>query len=190
MRNLPCKNILAESENFHFRIYISLTWEIYLVNTEPSIVSFSSLLGVKMLTFLVSTMSNPHFFFCWKMWVAFANFYIYYWKKEIFNDQSFNDTLTNDIVCFQQLDPDIYSMTIWAGKWEIPFMNTFWPYREKFTIWIHINRDVKRPHSRTLSIIDFGSRGPVFDPARGRNHLLTTTLYRTEPFIVTFSSTR
>ena len=38
------------------------------------------------------------------MWVAFANFFsknisVY----AIFNDQSFNDTLTNDIVSFEQL---------------------------------------------------------------------------------------
>ena len=26
----------------------------------------------------------------------------------IFNDQNFNDTLTNDIVSFEQLDPDDY----------------------------------------------------------------------------------
>ena len=26
----------------------------------------------------------------------------------IFNDQSFNDMLTNDIVSFEQLDPDVY----------------------------------------------------------------------------------
>ena len=25
---------------------------------------------------------------------------------DIFNDQSFNDTLTNDIISFEQLDPD------------------------------------------------------------------------------------
>ena len=30
----------------------------------------------------------------------------------IFNDQSFNDTLTNDIVCFEQLGPDIYEELI------------------------------------------------------------------------------
>ena len=36
------------------------------------------------------------------MWVAFANISIY----AIFNDQSFNNTLTNDIVSFEQLGPD------------------------------------------------------------------------------------
>ena len=46
------------------------------------------------------------------MWVAFANAkatHIFFSKKfslyAIFNDQSFNDTLTNDIVRFDQLGP-------------------------------------------------------------------------------------
>ena len=47
------------------------------------------------------------------MWVAFANAkttHIFFSKNisvyAIFNDQSFNDTLTNDIVSFEQLGPD------------------------------------------------------------------------------------
>ena len=36
------------------------------------------------------------------MWVAFANVSRY----AIFNDQSFNDTLTKDVVSFEQLGPD------------------------------------------------------------------------------------
>ena len=28
--------------------------------------------------------------------------------KTLFNDQNFNDTLTNDIVCFEQLGPGNY----------------------------------------------------------------------------------
>ena len=42
------------------------------------------------------------------MWVAFANAnatHIFFSKNVIFNDQSFNDTLTNDIVNFEQLGP-------------------------------------------------------------------------------------
>ena len=46
------------------------------------------------------------------MWVAFANAkatHIFFSKNislyAIFNDQSFNDMLTNDIVSFEQLDP-------------------------------------------------------------------------------------
>ena len=50
---------------------------------------------VKMLTVLLSTISNSQVFFAEK------NISIHV----IFNDQSFNDTLTNDIVSFEQLDP-------------------------------------------------------------------------------------
>ena len=46
------------------------------------------------------------------MWVAFANAkatHIFFSKNTsvyaIFNDQSFNDTLNNDIVSFEQLGP-------------------------------------------------------------------------------------
>ena len=53
------------------------------------------------------------------MWVAFANAkaaHIFFFSKNIsnnviFNDQSFNDTLTNDIVSFEQLDPEITKTT-------------------------------------------------------------------------------
>ena len=47
------------------------------------------------------------------MWVAFANAkatHIFFSKNisiyAIFNDQSFNDTLTNDILNFEHMDPD------------------------------------------------------------------------------------
>ena len=45
------------------------------------------------------------------MWVAFANAKLHTFFQQnlrvyaIFNDQSFNDTLTNDIVSFEQLGP-------------------------------------------------------------------------------------
>ena len=51
------------------------------------------------------------------MWVAFAHanakaIHIFFCQNisvyVIFNDQSFNDTLTNDIVSFEQLDPGIF----------------------------------------------------------------------------------
>ena len=48
------------------------------------------------------------------MWVAFANAkatHIFFSKNisifAVFNDQSFNDTLTNDIVSFEQLGPEL-----------------------------------------------------------------------------------
>ena len=42
------------------------------------------------------------------MWVAFANAkatHIFSAKIFVYNDQSFNDTLTNDIDSFEQLGP-------------------------------------------------------------------------------------
>ena len=67
---------------------------------------------VKMLTVLVSTISNSQVLLLKKNVSSFCkckssshffskNFSLY----AIFNDQSFNDTLTNDIVSFEQLDP-------------------------------------------------------------------------------------
>ena len=49
-----------------------------------------------MLTVLVSTVSSSQVFFLAKIIRIYA----------IFNDQSFNDTLTNNIVSFEQLGPD------------------------------------------------------------------------------------
>ena len=34
----------------------------------------------------------------------------------IFNDQSFNDTLANDIASFEQLDPGVYSVLLAWGS--------------------------------------------------------------------------
>ena len=65
-----------------------------------------------MLTVLESTISNSQVFLL-KMWVAFANAkaaHIFSAKicvYAIFNDQSFNDMLTNDIVSFEQLGPEL-----------------------------------------------------------------------------------
>ena len=61
---------------------------------------------VKLLTVLVSTISNSQVFllkiFCYSILFS-KNISIY----SIFNDQSFNDTLTDDIVSFEQLGPDV-----------------------------------------------------------------------------------
>ena len=53
------------------------------------------------------------------MWVAFANAkatHIFFSKNisiyAIFNDQNFNDTLTKDIVSFEQLGPGEYKITL------------------------------------------------------------------------------
>ena len=64
---------------------------------------------VKMLAVLVSTLSNSQLFllknvsrFCKTTRIFFSKNISPY---AIFNDQSFNDTLTNDIVSFEQLGP-------------------------------------------------------------------------------------
>ena len=69
---------------------------------------------VKMLTVLVMTISNSQVFFA-KNVSSFCKCksYSYFFSKNIsiysiFNDQSFNNTLTNDIFSFEQLGPDIF----------------------------------------------------------------------------------
>ena len=66
---------------------------------------------VKLLTVLVSTISNSQVFFAKKNVSSFCNCksYSHFFSKNlsvyaIFNDQSFNNTLTNDIR-FEQLGP-------------------------------------------------------------------------------------
>ena len=78
-----------------------------------SIVSLTSSLVVKMLIVLVSTISNSQVFFLKKNVSSFCKCksYSHFFSKvnsvyAVFNDQSFNDTLTNDIVSFEQLGPD------------------------------------------------------------------------------------
>ena len=66
---------------------------------------------VKTLTILVSTISNSQVFLQKKCE------YSHFFSKSIsvyaiFNDQSFNDTLTNGIVSFEQLGPDYLSCAI------------------------------------------------------------------------------
>ena len=66
------------------------------------------------------------------MWVAFAKATHIFSSKNIslyaiFNDQSFNDTLANDIVGFEQLDPDLFS----KKKYFNPGVNKTFSFREK-----------------------------------------------------------
>ena len=77
---------------------------------DQSVVSLTSSLLVKMLTALVRRTPNSQVFFAEKMWVACKSYSHIFSKNiriyTIFNDQSFNDTLTNDIVSFEQLGPE------------------------------------------------------------------------------------
>ena len=65
-----------------------------------SIVSLTNSLVVKMLTALVSTISNSHNISSLHFFSQNIGIYA------IFNDQSLNNLLTNDIVSFDQLGPD------------------------------------------------------------------------------------
>ena len=68
-----------------------------------SIISLTISLAVKMLTVVVSTISDSQVFLLKKCDSHFfgKNISIY----AIFNDQSFNDMLTNNILSFEQLVP-------------------------------------------------------------------------------------
>ena len=68
---------------------------------------------VKMLTLLISTTSNSRVFLLKKC--CKCKSYLHFFSKNIsiyaiFNDQSFNETLTYDIISFEQLGPD-FSVT-------------------------------------------------------------------------------
>ena len=82
--------------------------EKYLGPHVQSIISLTSSLVVKMLTVLVSKMSNNSQVFLLKTYECKS--YSYFFSKNIrvyaiFNDQSLNDTLTNNMVNLEQLGP-------------------------------------------------------------------------------------
>ena len=105
------------------------TYQVYQISLNEgsnqgrvvqSIVSLTSSLVVKMLIVLVSTISNSHAYcrkICKSYWQFFSkNVSIY----AIFNDQSFNDTLTNDNVSFEQVGSDC-----WEG-WSEPSLFAYY----------------------------------------------------------------
>ena len=95
--------MLISADNF-------LVWMIYQGPVVQSIVSLTSSLVVKMLTVLVSKISDLQVFLLKKCeYVKNVNFFF---SKNIsvyaiFNNQSFNNMLSNNIVSFEQLGPDI-----------------------------------------------------------------------------------
>ena len=92
-----------------------------LPGVVQSIVSLTSSLVVKMLTVLVSTISNSQVFLL-KSVSSLCKSYSHFFSKNIsvyaiFNDQSFNNTLTNNIVSFEQLGSVLLGCTkclIWS----------------------------------------------------------------------------
>ena len=104
--------ILGDNKEWVVHImYLGQISEIHQGPVVQSVISLTSLLVVKMLTVLVSMISNSPGTFAEKMWVAFANAKLLTFFQQkilaIFNDQSLNDMLTIDIVWFEQLGPDL-----------------------------------------------------------------------------------
>ena len=76
-----------------------------------------SSLVVKILTVLVGTISNSQVFLLKKNVSSFCKSYLHFFSKNIsvyatFNDQNFNNTVTNDIVSFEQLGPELLGLQI------------------------------------------------------------------------------
>ena len=101
----------------HFSDLYDLILSKFLGPVVQSIVSLTSSLVVKILTVLVRKISNSQlFFFCWKKKMSSfckCKSYSHFFSKnisiyDIFNGQSFNYTLTNDIVSFEQLGLEHY----------------------------------------------------------------------------------
>ena len=86
---------------------------------------------VKMLTVLVSTLSNSHVFLLKKNVSCFCKYksYSHFFSKNIsvyaiFNDESFKAMLTNDIISFEELGPrywDIFPYHICPKRLTHPF---------------------------------------------------------------------
>ena len=75
-----------------------------------SVVSLTSSLRVISLTVLVDSRYNILIFFAEKMWVAFSKSYSHFFSKKfqhicISLNVNFSESLTNNIVSFEQLDP-------------------------------------------------------------------------------------
>ena len=89
---------------------------------------------VKILTVLVSTILD-HRYFCCKNVSSFCKCksYSHFFSKNIsiyaiFNDQSFNDTLSNDIFSFEQLGPDCLDVKDGLSHALKMHFHLAWPY--------------------------------------------------------------
>ena len=91
-------------------------WVLHCTDQGPvvqSVVNLTSLLRVISLTVLANSIHNILIFFAEKMWVVFAlqKLLPFFSKKFqhicITLDVNFNESLTNDVVSFEQLGPDL-----------------------------------------------------------------------------------
>ena len=103
------------------KVYVHVILMVHHGPVVQSIVSLTSLLVVKMLTVLASTISNSQVFLLKKCVSSFCKCksYSHFFSKNIsinaiFNDLSFNDMLTNDIVSFELMGPQIQRETTFA----------------------------------------------------------------------------
>ena len=76
-----------------------------------SVISLTSLLRVISLTVLPDSIYTILMFFAEKMSVAYCKSYSHFFSKKFQHicvslDVNFNESLTNDVVCFEQLGPD------------------------------------------------------------------------------------
>ena len=79
------------------------------------IVSLTRSLVVNMLTVLVSKISNSHLFLLKNAKATHIFFSKCISIHAVFNDQSFNNTLTNEIVSFEQMGPScLLFFSLWV----------------------------------------------------------------------------
>ena len=84
-----------------------------------SIVSLASSLRIISLTVLADSIHNILIFFAEKMWVAFAHFFSKKFQHICVSlDVNFNESLTNDVVSFEQLGPNHHQTPVSQnGSW-------------------------------------------------------------------------
>ena len=118
-----------------------------------SVVSLTSLLRVISLTVLADSVYNILIFFAEKMWVAFAlqKLLTFFSKKYqhiwVSLNVNFNESLTNDVVSFEQLGPEFYSSgTVWIfyhfypGRFYKDFVKKKCVFRHIGTVKIQISQ--------------------------------------------------
>ena len=107
-----CMPVLSKKKNQHTKAPDK--WSIQGPVVQ-SIVSLINSLVVKLLTVLVSIISNSQVFLLKKCeYLLKTQKLLTFFSKNIstyaiFNYQSFKGTLTNDVISFEQLGPDVFS---------------------------------------------------------------------------------
>ena len=116
--NVPCFTSSEGQMKDKAILYILETdWWKNLGPVVQSVVSLTSSLRVISLSVLVESIYNMLKFFAEKMWVAFAlqKLLTFFFSKKFQHicvslDVNFNESLTNNVVSFEQLGPDCYTI--------------------------------------------------------------------------------